>query len=203
MSLIFKCILTTSFGIVILLLSESASYSSPQTDNRGFPAQHAHAPSLGTPRPNAVVGAPAGHNRQQFIHQPENRNNNHFHHNNSTVVVPYFYDFTTPDYYVTQPEDDNSFNYSTTTEETPNDNDTIQPPTSFNFPDGQWIASSDGSVPNQALVYQTQNGQPTYYCRVLYQNQYAYGVLTPNEGCYITDQSNVIRFNTYDVLTAN
>jgi hypothetical protein len=201
---IFKFIMLAAATTSLSLLSASNSYSSPPQANNHGPVQYGHPSSFGMPRANPTFGSHGPHphgtnNPHAFVTQPANRANNHFHHNSFTV--PYIINGYGSSYYVTQPDDD-SYDYTTTATDTSNDNSVSQP-TSFNLPEGQWTSSSNGNVPDQSIVYQTVNGQSTYYCRAQYQNQFTYGVLTPNEGCYINNQSNLVYFNTYDVLTAN
>lgn len=65
----------------------------------------------------------------------------------------------------------------------------------------EWIPVKNGDIPPNAIVNnQDDNGTTTYYCRAKLMNKINYGVLVPNDGCYIQSQSVTMRFTTYDVL---
>ncbi len=66
--------------------------------------------------------------------------------------------------------------------------------------DETWVSAKDGDVAQNAVINNTENGKSTYYCRTNYMNQLSYGVLVPNDGCYIETSSATTRFTTYDVL---
>lgn len=63
-----------------------------------------------------------------------------------------------------------------------------------------WLSAKNGDVPKSAVINNTENGKSTYYCRVTYLNKLAYGVLVPQDGCYVEDSSATTRFTDYDVL---
>jgi len=67
--------------------------------------------------------------------------------------------------------------------------------------DETWQAAENGTVPNKAVINNTENGKTTYYCRTTYNKELSYGVLVPNDGCYIETATVTMRFTTYDVLT--
>lgn len=129
----------------------------------------------------------------------EEEHHDHWQNNNS--VPTYLYYYQTPVYpYV--PTDDNSYFYSSSPDtETTYTGTTTEMP--YTLPTGIWVVASDGNVPDNALLYQTDaNNIPNYYCRSGYNNQTYYGVLIPNDGCYATDQGNSIKFNQYEVLVS-
>lgn len=71
------------------------------------------------------------------------------------------------------------------------------------LPNGNWVSTENGNVPNNAIGYQDQDGNIVYYCRASYNGQLYYGVLIPDDGCYTQDQSTSIRFSTYEALVSS
>jgi hypothetical protein len=67
------------------------------------------------------------------------------------------------------------------------------------YPSGFWVSTTNGSVPNYAIVYENTN-PPSYYCRAYYRGQLYYGTLVANDACYLKDQTVTIRMTTYSVL---
>jgi hypothetical protein len=112
--------------------------------------------------------------------------------NRSTVIyVPYIYYYP---YYV-NPVGMPINNYQTIY------NNTNTPSISFSHPKGEWTETSNGAVPQYAIVYQDTEQYRIYYCRVEYDERMIYGFLIENDGCYINDKNgNKLRFNEYEVL---
>lgn len=216
---LLKFSMMTSLTLSLLVLSEGVGYSySYQTDNRGFPAQQSSGSAFSSTfnSPSTVSSpifnnAPAMQNsnmQQSNTKQHQHNQNGHKHHyqryyNN---VTPYYFYYNTgvQPYYVYPGED--SYYYSTPPSNGYNSNNTDNTQTSLptydssSLPDGTWVSESGGAAPDKAFVYQISNGAPSYYCRVQYNYTTYYGVLTPNVGCYIQDQSAIIQFNQYEVL---
>lgn len=63
-----------------------------------------------------------------------------------------------------------------------------------------WVWSAIGEIPQNAVVYQNENGMATYYCRVFLDNNVFSGVMVPNEGCYVQLDDQTIRYTNYQVL---
>lgn len=69
------------------------------------------------------------------------------------------------------------------------------------LPDNEtWIAAKNGDVPKNGVINTNDNGKLTYYCRAKYGNKLNYGVLVPNDGCYVENESVTMRFTSYDAL---
>ncbi len=135
------------------------------------------------------VGLADHHDKKQMEqHQNQNfGNNKRFIHSN-VIYVPYIY-YPYSDY-GGAPVNNYQTNYYNTS-----------PPTSFSYPQGEWVGSSNGSVPEYAIVYQNTGSQRIFYCRVDLENQTVYGFLVENDGCYINDNNgNKVRYDEYEVL---
>lgn len=65
-----------------------------------------------------------------------------------------------------------------------------------------WVAAKNGDVPNNAVVNTSDNGKNTYYCQVQYLKNTFYGVLVPQDGCYVENSSVTMRFASYNVLVS-
>ncbi|GEM_PF-5851890 len=212
MTRFLRYVLIIYFLIMLLLFSEKAiAY---QKDLRGFPITSSPGPSFGTPPVNSQFGAPQSalpaintphpvSNQFQHPHDRDHdRDRKHFH------GVPYFFYYNNVyPFYYNVPNDDSY--YHTTAPSDNNDNIsgyeiTSQPDNAYDgsLPEGIWVAASNGGVPGNAIVYQTNNNVDTYYCRAYYRDQMYYGVLTPDDACYIHDQSATIRFDQYEVLVS-
>lgn len=65
----------------------------------------------------------------------------------------------------------------------------------------QWIQAKNGDVPSNAILYQYKNNKSSYFCRNKLDKKIYYGILYPNDGCYISTQNNTatIRFEQYQV----
>jgi hypothetical protein len=120
-----------------------------------------------------------------------NYQNNRYNQNGYVVGFPYegFIDESDFTPYV-QPAGPDDYDYSS--------EQAVSPPSQ------SWVAASNGQVPPGAVVNTNNpnsNG-PTYYCQAVYDNQTFSGVLVPNDGCYVQDETNgaTIRLTTYEVL---
>lgn len=107
-------------------------------------------------------------------HWVHNHHRNHHYYHQTIIYVPYYYFNYYPDSAINQPSTDQA-----------------------------WISASDGYVPNNAIVYQTISGNPIYYCRVYYQDNFIVGILLPSDGCYIEINSENIGFENYQVLISS
>lgn len=123
----------------------------------------------------------------------------------TNTLFPYYYGFNPyyyypyyPDYNVSYPDD---YAYSDNTgDENTNSYSTLSANDNQIVPAENWVAASNGDVPANAEIYNDANGSTTYYCRSAYSNQEYYGVLVPQDGCYVNDQSVTLRFVNYEVL---
>jgi hypothetical protein len=153
-------------------------------------------------------------NNQGHNNYNNNRNNNHNNHNNNvnSEFFPFYpvYPIVSPDYgyydYDSAPaSDDSYFGGNDSFYDSSDNNSAVSSSSSVaQYPNGNWVSADNGNVPNNAIVYNNTNtnGISTYYCRADYNGQTYYGLLVPNEGCYVQDQTVSIRFNTYDVLVS-
>lgn len=66
-----------------------------------------------------------------------------------------------------------------------------------------WVSDENGNLPKNAVVNNTENGKSTYYCRTTYMNKLSYGVLVPQDGCYIETATVTMRFTNYETLVNN
>lgn len=103
-----------------------------------------------------------------------NRHRDHHYYHQTIIYAPYYYFNYYPDSAINQPSTDQI-----------------------------WISASDGYVPNNAIVYQTISGNPIYYCRVYYQDNFIVGILLPSDGCYIEINSEDVGFENYQVLISS
>jgi len=183
--------LMSSFTIAFLLLCERDGYTL-QRDSRNFPSHSKTTITVQTHEMN-------------HSNQPTTHFHPHEEHRNHTPTYFYYINSIYPAY--TYPVGDDSFYYSAPLDESNSNNDDNTATSSnsdhSSLPNGTWTSADSGNVPDKAFVYQMENGSPTYYCRVQYKDTSYYGVLTPGAGCYIQDQSAVIRFNQYDVLISS
>lgn len=110
------------------------------------------------------------------------------------IVAPFYYDYDTSqsNYTVSNTPEYTNTNTVQTVETTyTNDNQ---------VPNGNWVPFDNYNIPNNAVVYQDENGNSGYYCRALFNNQLYYGQFIPNDGCYSQDQGATIRFDKFDIL---
>lgn len=63
-----------------------------------------------------------------------------------------------------------------------------------------WTTESTGQAPSNAIIFRKENGKPVFYCRAQYKDEWLYGVLIPQDACYVQDQFVTMRFTLYDVL---
>jgi len=132
--------------------------------------------------------------------------NDRDHHRSNTFIYyyanPYYPQYYNQDdsyYYETPSDTSTTVNTETTTQYS----DSTQPYDPSTLPNGSWLLVNGGSVPDKALVFQMNNGSPTYYCRVQYNFVTHYGVLSPGNGCFIQDGSNLLHFDEYEVLISS
>jgi len=208
-------------AIIILVTSVTVCYSS-QTDNRGFPVQQSQQGSSFI-SPNSLTRTPTNTSGSSFVSPNSLTNtsntsvnyNNNFQNNNFKThehghrhqwyynnIQPNLYYYNpglSPYFYYYYPGDDSYYNNSTNYNQT-NTQTALPTYDSSSLPDGTWITERDGAIPDKAFVFQIVNGGPTYYCRVQYKYTTYYGVLSPNIGCYIQDDSAIVKFSQYDVL---
>lgn len=127
----------------------------------------------------------------------EQRDHHHFFNND------YFYSYPV---YTVYPYYYNDLYYTTSPEETysPNEPETY---TASGEPEvlkaEVWEDENGGSIPSSPVVFYDSNNNPYYECRGEYNNQIYYGSIVPNDDCYahINNNSNVLRFDSYQVLT--
>ncbi|VVC77060.1 hypothetical protein AQUSIP_23870 [Aquicella siphonis] len=194
--------LVTGAIIILLLMGESGSYASQLKDSRGFPITQTPGSSFGMPPVNTLspIGAPLV-TLPPVISQPGQtiKANSHaspYRHSNAL-----FFYFNADGYpYLATPTEDDFFYYSSMTGYAAGGNAPDPENSTFAPPYGKWVAASNGFVPDKAFVYQAEDPVPTFYCRGQYRYRIFYGVLTPNAGCFIEDQSAIIRLNDYEVL---
>ena len=166
-----------------------------QKDSRGFPITQSPGTPFGMPSVThpSPLGAP-------LITMPPLSNKlvripHHSHHRF------FYFDYYGYPYYVT-PANNNTFYYSISPlNDDTNEYDTSQP-IRVNLPQGKWVFANDGEVPDQAFVYQTSNGEVSYYCRAKYKYKTYYGVLIRNEGCFVQHPLGTLRINEYEVLVS-
>ncbi len=127
----------------------------------------------------------------------QNYNNNGHHYQNSAIFFPYSFPYDpysqTTIYQNGYPDTD--YNY-------PDTNYGMSPATPSAYPQGNWVNSINGNVPEYAIEETMENGVRVYYCRVTLQSQIYNGELIEGEGCYVNPgNSDTILFTTYQVLT--
>lgn len=66
-----------------------------------------------------------------------------------------------------------------------------------------WVPVKNGHIPSNAVTNKVVNKKATYYCRVKFRGKTSYGVLVPNDGCYVEAPSVTMRFSKYDVLVSS
>ncbi|KTD14518.1 hypothetical protein Lgra_0549 [Legionella gratiana] len=66
-----------------------------------------------------------------------------------------------------------------------------------------WVPVKNGHIPVNAVLNNIVNKKSTYYCRVTFHGKTSYGVLIPNDGCYIEEPSVTMRFSKYDILVSS
>ena len=142
----------------------------------------------------AVFYSIIGANYYPYYYYPYGNSDNDYD-NNANVADNY-----SDNYYA-----DNTSTTTHTEQTASYDNDQTSNDTTANTsPSNQvWLMSSKGQVPANAVIYSTDNGITTYYCRADYKGQVYYGELIPNDGCYVQDQSVTLRFDQYEVLLTN
>lgn len=221
----FLFIIITLLGCSILSIN---GYANRVYDNRGFPYQSANSPTnfrpslpvrpqpnyyqthhINTP-PNTIYLNRPTHNTI-FLNKPNapgNRpvpavNPNYSKHNFYVPYVIYYSNSIYPYYPTTYGTGDFS-GYSFYDIPSISVSEISSSISSLNqsIPNGIWVQTSEGSVPEGAIVYETRNNADTYYCRATYNNIVYYGVLIRGEGCYIQDGNATIRFTQYLALVA-
>ncbi len=65
-----------------------------------------------------------------------------------------------------------------------------------------WVPVKNGHIPVNAVLNNIVNKKTTYYCRVKFHGNTSYGVLIPNDGCYVEEPSVTMRFSKYDILVS-
>lgn len=66
-----------------------------------------------------------------------------------------------------------------------------------------WVPAKNGYIPVNAVLNNIVNKKATYYCRVKFHGNISYGVLIPNDGCYVEEPSVTMRFSKYDILVSS
>lgn len=204
------CKSKSCFAIIFLMMTVTTGYSS-QTDNRGFPVQQQFQGSTFiSPHSlkNTSVSNPSVNNTKTINHGHSYKNNHDWIYHTVSPSFYYYNPGTSPYFYYYYPGDDSYYNSVLPDNSPPvntgynqNNVQTALPVYDVSsLPDGTWITERDGNVPDKAFVFQIVNGTPTYYCRVQYNYTTYFGVLSPTIGCYIQDDSGIIKFSQYDVL---
>lgn len=163
--------------------------------------------NLNRPSPNTVNVNPHpnynGYYGNQNYHQ-NHGNHNHYHNYNVPYVIYYgtsYYPYY-PTYSGYVSYDNSEYtSYDDTPSMSITDINNSVNNINQSIPDGYWIQASQGQVPANAIVYQSDsNGNNTYYCRANYNSILYYGVLVAGDGCYSQDGSTTVRFTDYEVL---
>ena len=116
---------------------------------------------------------------------------------------PYYYNDYSPyfgDYSFLNDESYSNVNYVPSTASIPNS--AINTTDVESIPPGVWVAAQNGNIPGNAIVYDNNNGNPTYYCRAEFRKKMYYGLVTSGDGCYFTEGTVTLRTTVYEVLTS-